>query len=329
MPNELVSVIMPAYNAEKTLLRAVESVLVQTWQSWELIIVDDGSSDSTADIAHRSADRDASGRVRVLRLGANGGLPNARNRGIAQARGSWVTFLDADDEYLRDHLSTMMSARGVAVDVVVCDHALVAPDGTRTIRRVPSRRRRLTGRQAVVATLHERLSPFAWDKLYRRTILLPSHYATDVTRGEDAIGTLRAFARSRSVTIVDHVGVLYYVGETSMSWGSLTPLREVDALRSHQASLAEALDPGKDLDRGLAIAHLTTCMNAVNQVVRHRSGAERTREIRKVTARVSMRTILKACTGNPSMATAALAARTVPPLYAWLYRRHARRTYGI
>lgn len=89
-----VSVIMPAYNVEGFVRRAVESVLRQTLESFELLVVDDGSRDRTGQILDSMAERDV--RLRVFHT-ANGGAPAARNLALDQARGTYVAFMDADD----------------------------------------------------------------------------------------------------------------------------------------------------------------------------------------------------------------------------------------
>jgi len=95
MSNDLVSVIMPVYNAEAWLRRAVDSVLTQSHARLELIAVDDASSDLSPAMLDAYAAADA--RVRVLRQACNGGVAAARNAGIAAACGDYVAFLDADD----------------------------------------------------------------------------------------------------------------------------------------------------------------------------------------------------------------------------------------
>lgn len=92
------SVIIPAYNAAATLERAIDSVLAQSWPAEEILVVDDGSTDATADIARRYG-----GSVRLLQQ-ANAGVSVARNAGAAAARGDWLAFLDADDWYTPDRL---------------------------------------------------------------------------------------------------------------------------------------------------------------------------------------------------------------------------------
>lgn len=94
MPEEpRVSVLMPAYNREHYIASAIESVLKQTFEDFELLVVDDGSRDRTADVARSTGDP----RVRVLTNESNLGIPATRNRGIQAARGEFVAMLDSDD----------------------------------------------------------------------------------------------------------------------------------------------------------------------------------------------------------------------------------------
>jgi teichuronic acid biosynthesis glycosyltransferase TuaG len=95
MRDALISVIMPAYNAAATVGHSIASVLTQSHFRLELIVVDDGSGDDTPLLLDSLAKVD--GRLRVIRLGANAGVANARNTGIDAARGTHIAFLDSDD----------------------------------------------------------------------------------------------------------------------------------------------------------------------------------------------------------------------------------------
>ena len=97
--NPLVSVIIPAYNCEAFIERALHSVLRQTWQNVECIVVDDGSRDRTADVVVGFGDR-----VRYVRQD-NAGASAARNRGISLATGDYIAFLDADDSWVPSKLA--------------------------------------------------------------------------------------------------------------------------------------------------------------------------------------------------------------------------------
>ena len=97
-----VSVIMPAYNAEKTIHDSITSVLAQTYQNWELIIIDDASGDKTAEIANAFAVGDT--RIRIFANKINQGVAAARNMGILQSNSSYIAFLDSDDMWHEDKL---------------------------------------------------------------------------------------------------------------------------------------------------------------------------------------------------------------------------------
>src|SRR5689334_20378787 len=99
--NPVVSVIMIFLNGERFLLEAVRSVLQQTYQSWEILLVDDGSTDASTEIARRFA-LDSPERIRYLEHAqhANRGMSASRNLGMRYARGAYLAFLDADDIWL-------------------------------------------------------------------------------------------------------------------------------------------------------------------------------------------------------------------------------------
>ena len=99
--------VTPAFNASRTLRRAHASVRGQSHAAWEHILVDDASTDDSAGVLQDLA-RDA--RITVLRLAANGGTGKSLNAGLALARGAYIAFLDADDEYHPDHLSSHVAA---------------------------------------------------------------------------------------------------------------------------------------------------------------------------------------------------------------------------
>lgn len=90
-----ISVIVPVYNTEKYLHRCIDSILAQTFTDFELLLVDDGSTDSSGEICNEYAAKDS--RVRVFHK-ANGGVSSARNLGLDNAKGEWITFVDSDDE---------------------------------------------------------------------------------------------------------------------------------------------------------------------------------------------------------------------------------------
>ncbi|MCM1495279.1 MAG: glycosyltransferase [Bacteroides sp.] len=103
----MVSVIIPTYNRAGTLMRSVQSVMEQSYSEWELIIVDDGSTDNTKDIVKPVLEQDV--RIRYIYCPENKGQASARNTGIQAAQGEYVAFQDSDDCWLPDKLQLQMS----------------------------------------------------------------------------------------------------------------------------------------------------------------------------------------------------------------------------
>lgn len=104
---ELVSIITPCHNSEKFIKKTIESVLSQTYENWEMIIVDDVSSDKSYEIAKEYANKDK--RINAIRLKQNSGPAVARNKAIEMAKGRYIAFLDSDDLWLYNKLETQIS----------------------------------------------------------------------------------------------------------------------------------------------------------------------------------------------------------------------------
>lgn len=124
----LVSVVMPACNAERFVQEAIESVLAQSVSDLELIVVDDGSVDQTKQIVQEIAERDA--RVRLVENETNLGVAKSRNRGMDLCRGVYTAFLDSDDYWNRYFLEKMIArAEETKADIVYCSYCLVDEAG--------------------------------------------------------------------------------------------------------------------------------------------------------------------------------------------------------
>lgn len=99
--NELVSIIMPSFNTGKYIDKSIESVLAQTYKNWELIIVDDFSTDNTDEVVEKYINDK---RIRYLKNDNNSGAAVSRNRALMEAKGKWIAFLDSDDLWMPDKL---------------------------------------------------------------------------------------------------------------------------------------------------------------------------------------------------------------------------------
>lgn len=128
----IVSIIVPCYNTSSTIQRCVESVIIQTNISWELILVDDGSKDETGVICDRYSSQDT--RIKVIHK-TNGGVSSARNTGLRNATGDYVMFLDSDD-YL--HKDCLLLIQNEDVDILFFGIKLVGDGYTRNWYDTPS-----------------------------------------------------------------------------------------------------------------------------------------------------------------------------------------------
>jgi glycosyltransferase involved in cell wall biosynthesis/thioesterase domain-containing protein len=120
LADRLVSIVIPAYNAEKDIARAIRCAISQTYREIEIIVVDDGSQDGTVETAREVLKNSFNGHWSVLELSLNGGPSTARNVALKRAKGEWVQFLDSDDAIAVDKIETQMNhARTADPDVSV------------------------------------------------------------------------------------------------------------------------------------------------------------------------------------------------------------------
>ena len=124
----LISVIMAAYNAEKTIEKAIQSVLEQTYAEWELIVVNDCSKDRTLEIVNSLLESDT--RIRLINNDKNSGVSITRKNGLACASGEWIAILDSDDFWLPDKLEKQMNIiRENDAELVFTGSSFISADG--------------------------------------------------------------------------------------------------------------------------------------------------------------------------------------------------------
>lgn len=132
--NKMISIIVPVYNAETFLDNCIQSILAQSYENWELILVNDGSKDGSGEICRRYAADDT--RIRYYEK-QNGGVSSARNIGLEMAEGEFISFVDSDDTVVFDYCERLLEKMTLETDMVVLGMQYVYPDGTAKL--VPSR----------------------------------------------------------------------------------------------------------------------------------------------------------------------------------------------
>jgi teichuronic acid biosynthesis glycosyltransferase TuaG len=102
--DELISIIVPVYNVEKYIEETISCVTAQTCKDWELLLVEDCGTDGTLEVIKRYMDNNGDARIRLIRQTTNQGAARARNRGLQEARGRYIAYLDADDLWVPEKL---------------------------------------------------------------------------------------------------------------------------------------------------------------------------------------------------------------------------------
>lgn len=234
MENRKVSVIMPAYNASAFLARSISSVINQTYQNWELLIVDDGSTDDSREIVQAFCAEDF--RINLL-CNQHGGTARARNTAIAIAEGDYLAFIDADDVYHPCYLELLLrAALQETADLVVCDITR-GTDCKPFLNTEVNASHRLVSKEQAFALMYGGEWPLMispWNKLYSRELFAISHFP-DSRFFEDAATINLAIYGAKCICLLDSPLYFYYItpNSSSKTKRSVELLDREWALRSH------------------------------------------------------------------------------------------------
>ncbi|MCI9584123.1 MAG: glycosyltransferase family 2 protein [Clostridium sp.] len=198
-----ISVILPVYQAERTLKRAVESVRSQTFEEWELIIVNDGSTDASEAIARRYSKLDT--RIHLLSQTKNQGPSKCRNLGIRKAKGKYITFLDADDWISKNELkSAYRAAEKEKADIVVWGIRQEI-EGMNSYARLYSAQKVLDDREEILEEIsildRDKIFSYVWNKLYLKERMEHDPFE-DTMLNEDFLFNMKVFPKCRRLVVI-------------------------------------------------------------------------------------------------------------------------------
>ena len=224
----LVSIIAPVYNVERFVAQCIESVIAQTFQDWEFILIDDGATDRSGIICDEYAAKDR--RIKVVHK-ANTGLSDSRNLGLGMASADIISFIDSDDWMEPDMLEKMYrTLMDTGADIAVCGVFKDYP-GKRTFKCPLKQDTMLTRDQALFLIMDDkRIYSYVWDKLYRKEMLvekMPSRMY------EDYSTTPKWFSHAKSVAICN-VPLYHYRQRKGSIDHHVNPQRSVDFFRAEQ-----------------------------------------------------------------------------------------------
>lgn len=323
------SLVMPLYNGSLTVERAIRSVLSQDRDDWELLVVDDCSTDDSRDVVKALAAEDSHGRVRLVLQQKNGGPSAARNAGIAAASGEFIGFLDCDDELLPGYLSTMEANLTDDVDIVVAAHTAQTPAGRR-YPRPDAAQGLLTGLQAVDAALQGKLWNFLHAKVYRRSLFENFSFPQDLVRYEDLVVNSIAYSYSRRVRVVSQPVYVYHVQAQSLTWSQEPSMQFVHGTLEH---IRAGLNPEVALHvKQRSWNTLRTFLGVLTVSGGLFAGSPKPsvdRIVRYIREELSFRVLADATLAAPHIGLSGMLIKVVPRLYAGLYRWHVRRTFDM
>lgn len=241
-----ISVIVPVYNGQAYLDRCVQSMLAQTCQQWELLIVDGASVDNTAAICAKWAEEDS--RIRICRLEENHGVSAGRNIGMQKAKGEYLMFLDADDWLMPDCLERLYAdIQEPDVQIAGCsfkrcsDEDWQSMEGKELVKesfpQTTYGKKLISGQNFLKEGILQQ-DTRCWSKLYHRSVVENQRFREDFTIGEDMLFLWETAKRAKQISASEYPGYCYYY---NVNGTMLKPFREsdIDQIRCWQLVLEE------------------------------------------------------------------------------------------
>ena len=223
-----ISLVIPVYNVEKYLDQCLSSVMLQTYQHLEIILVNDGSTDSCAHICNAFAKQDA--RVTVIHK-ENGGLSDARNAGLKVATGQFITFVDSDDQLSPDYCRILLEKALVYdADIIECGFKTFS-----TEKIIPSDRNDFksdvaiySSEEALALLIKSELKQTVWNKLYKKEVISNIPFEKG-RKHEDEFWTYQIIAKAKKIVQISDE-LYFYRQHAESIMGEDYSLKNLDAM---------------------------------------------------------------------------------------------------
>lgn len=201
----MLSIIIPIYNSVVYIDKVIDSVLKQTFKEWELILIDDGSTDGSDKICDYYSSLD--NRIKSIHQ-ENAGVSSARNVGLDKARGTYVMFIDSDDYILNDYCENLVK-NAINSDIVISGYTQLNKDKKNYIF-MNNMNVSLSSIDSIFDELYTKhLMNAPWAKIYKRSIIGNQRFDANVMLGEDLLFNLEYLSKCSMIKIVDFKGYMY------------------------------------------------------------------------------------------------------------------------
>lgn len=265
------SIIVPIYKVEEYLSSCIESILNQSFQDYEIILIDDGSPDLCPAICDEYARKDS--RIRVIHQ-KNQGVSAARNRGIQEAKGEYILFLDSDDKLVDGCLekSNNIIIKNAEADIIFCNYYL--KDDERVIERNYSRFKDLINNSNIDIVINEMISSnylnSVWSKIYKRDYVLNEQTRFDerLMFAEDFLFVLNLLVKKPKCKYADLFLIEYYVREASIT-RSINYNKELSKVDFCNKSLDILKEYNIEIGYNIIVSLNTTYLSILNDYYRY------------------------------------------------------------
>lgn len=225
----LVSIVVPIYNVEQYLKHCVRTILQQSYDNIEIILVDDGSTDNCGKICDEFAGQD--NRIKVIHK-QNGGLSDARNVGIDIATGDYITFIDSDDYIMPDMIGILINIIvNSNADIAQCEFIRSKSDciGESKQSTFQSNKFTVYSENKMSAYINDKIiATAAWGKIYKKSLFNEIRFPVGRLH-EDVFTTYKLIHEADSVTVTNYVGYVYRINENSITTSKFTP-KKLDSI---------------------------------------------------------------------------------------------------
>lgn len=315
-----ISVIIPVYNIEQYIQECISSILNQTHKNLEIIIINDGSTDGSKDICTQASTKDA--RIKLINQ-ENRGVSAARNAGLEIATGDYITFVDGDDSAPPEYIEHLLSmTRDSTIDIVTSK----TKSGDIGLSTEPSTLSTISGKEAAIRLMHQRILNGPMGKLIKRDLLNTIRFQEDLKVGEDLVLNYQILRKANLVATSNARLYTYRERQGSASRSKNTESRHKLILTLEE--IRSRVEGDRELYTAVTCRIFAESMSTLSTLLSHQSKYKDTptyRHLINIVRRERLRTLLNPSTLTlPRLRAYALSSYIhphIPHLYVSLKRR--------
>lgn len=207
------SVIVPIFNAEKTLKRCLESIRIQSFADFEVLLIENGSSDSSADICNEYVSADSRFHLYFCE---KKGPSAARNLGLENKNGSFIAFIDSDDYVTNNYLEQLhLKFEEEKADTVFFGYNLVASDGSISSVHIPTIPQNISYYQMLLTLSEQDMFGYTWIKAFRASAISDKRFSEKLNLMEDEVFACEVFEKKQSIAVLPNPIYYYVIGNNN------------------------------------------------------------------------------------------------------------------